>query len=402
MKITELHVEGFRSFKSVTWKPGDLNVVIGPNGSGKSNLLQLLQLLPASARKGLSGHILRSGGMGAVVWNNESKEIALCLKTSSTELEKFEEKARYEYRFVLSRMGSMSSFRFEKEQLVGHLDVDTAASERPNMMIDRSGDAVQIGNETVSLKDFGGGFRPDESLLSEFMRRDENAALIIPFRESLASWSINYDFRTHSDSTIRTPVVTAYEKQINPGGENLIGVLHTLYTGNREFKEEIDTGMSAAFGSEYDGLEFPPAASQRIQLELKWKSLSSPQPAASLSDGTLRFLYLLTILANPESGPVIAIDEPETGLHPSMFPIIAEYAADAAMRSQVILTTHSPEFLDAFDHNDHDPFPSVTICNWEDGETVLRGVDRETLNRWLPKYRLGDMFKFGDLEALGS
>lgn len=45
MKITELHIEGFRSLKNVTWRPGNLNVVIGPNGSGKSNLLRALDLI---------------------------------------------------------------------------------------------------------------------------------------------------------------------------------------------------------------------------------------------------------------------------------------------------------------------------------------------------------------------
>ena len=106
--------------------------------------------------------------------------------------------------------------------------------------------------------------------------------------------------------------------------------------------------MKAAFGNDFEELAFTPAADQKIQLQVGWRTLKRPQSAADLSDGTLRFLFLLTVLASPTPAPVIAIDEPEVGLHPGMLPIVAEHAVDAALRSQVILTTHSPQFLDAF------------------------------------------------------
>src|SRR4051794_34893648 len=81
--------------------------------------------------------------------------------------------------------------------------------------------------------------------------------------------------------------------------------------------------MRAAFGNDFEKLVFPPAADQRIHMRIRWRSLKREQSAADLSDGTLRFLFLLAVLANPSPPPVIAIDEPETGLHPSMFPIVA-------------------------------------------------------------------------------
>lgn len=105
--------------------------------------------------------------------------------------------------------------------------------------------------------------------------------------------------------------------------------------------------MKAAYGDDFEELVFPPAADQRIQLRVRWKSLKREQTAADLSDGTLRFLFLLTVLASPSPAALVAIDEPETGLHPAMLPIVAEYAVDASSRTQVILTTHSPQLLDA-------------------------------------------------------
>jgi predicted ATPase len=154
--------------------------------------------------------------------------------------------------------------------------------------------------------------------------------------------------------------------------------------------------MRAAFGNDFEELVFPPAADQRIQLRVRWRTLKREQSAADLSDGTLRFLFLLTVLASPSTGPVIAIDEPETGLHPSMLPIIAEYAVDAATRSQVILTTHSPQVLDSF----NDTRPATTIAKWSKGETTFHVVDEKELSYWLKDYSLGTLFRSGELESM--
>lgn len=79
-----------------------------------------------------------------------------------------------------------------------------------------------------------------------------------------------------------------------------------------------------------------------------------------------------------------------------MLPIVAEYATAAAEKTQVVLTTHSPEFLDAFSAAS----PHVTVCHWEDGESHLFPLDPDALSTWLDKYRLGHLFTQGDLEEL--
>jgi len=201
----------------------------------------------------------------------------------------------------------------------------------------------------------------------------------------------------NKDALIRQPAIARLEKRVDPDGQNLISVLHTLYTGDRDFKRDINSAMRAAFGDDFEELVFPPASDQKIQLRVRWKSLKREQSAAELSDGTLRFLFLLTVLASPSPAPIIAIDEPETGLHPSMLPLIAEYAIDAATRSQVILTTHSPQFLDAFGNTQ----PTTTVAKWENGETTLQTLRKEELDYWLKEYSLGALFRSGELEQMG-
>lgn len=79
-----------------------------------------------------------------------------------------------------------------------------------------------------------------------------------------------------------------------------------------------------------------------------------------------------------------------------MLPIVAEYARDAAERSQVIFTTHSAEFLDAFGR---DP-PTTTIVERQDGEAVLRIVADDELEYWLKQYSLGELYRSNELEAM--
>ena len=102
-------------------------------------------------------------------------------------------------------------------------------------------------------------------------------------------------------------------------------------------------------------------------------------------------------LANPNPPGLIGIDEPETGLHPSMLPIVAEYAAEASRRSQVVLTTHSPELLDAFG----DTVPTVTTVSRDKGATTLKVVDGDELQRWLESYSLGELQRARAVESIG-
>jgi predicted ATPase len=219
---------------------------------------------------------------------------------------------------------------------------------------------------------------------------------VAEFQEELSAWKIHHDFQTHRKAPVRAPQVTRAESQVSSDGQNVVSVLHSLYTGSRDFKREVNTAMQSAFGDDFEELVFPPAADQRIQLRIRWRNLQREQSAGDLSDGTLRFLFLLAVLANPSPAPLIAIDEPETGLHPSMLPIVAEYARDASQRAQVILTTHSPELLDAFEGEP----PTTTVVESRNGQTELRVLSGDDLDYWLQQYTLGELYRSKELEAM--
>jgi predicted ATPase len=236
----------------------------------------------------------------------------------------------------------------------------------------------------------------EETLLAQAAGPFTINELIPGIQNHLSHWIFYQNVRVDQNASIRQDAISRFENRVSDDGQNLINVLHTLYTSDRDFKQQINDAMYAAFGEDFDELIFPPTSDQRVQLRVRWKTLQREQSAADLSDGTLRFLFLLAVLASPNPAPLIAIDEPETGLHPSMLPIIAEFAVDAARRTQVIFTTHSDQFLDAF----RDTKPTTTVASWEDGQTTLTTLNGDELDYWLKGYSLGSLFRSGELEAL--
>lgn len=397
MKILELHVEGFRSLKNVTWRPESLNVIIGPNGAGKSNLLRLLEMVSVASQGSLSKFVQAAGGMEPLVWDGRSAEIMTRIKTTPLDTWRPLERDRLTYELILARLGQTSGYRIEHELLGKFYRVERGEMQQPFKFLERDPRrAVVYDADEKSLMAPAESIPEDETLLSLSAGPFAYNSAIPPYQNQLAGWTIYHDLHVNRDAPIRLPVVAKMEKRVAPDGQNLVSVLHTLYSGDRVFKSEINNAMRAAFGDDFEELVFPPAADQRIQLRVRWRSLQREQSAADLSDGTLRFLFLLTVLGSPSAAPLIAIDEPESGLHPSMLPIIVEYAAEAARNSQVVFTTHSPSLLDAF----RQTIPATSVACWEDGQTVLKTISGDTLAYWLKEYTLGHLFTSGELEAM--
>jgi predicted ATPase len=395
VKIIDLEIKGYRSLRNISWGPNDLNIVIGPNGSGKSNLLRMLELISISARGQLGKHVQRAGGMDAIVWDGAAEEIQFTVKATPADGDKTPNKRPLTYKLTIGRLGKGGGYSINYELLGDFYKVDTGQTGQPFKLLERDRSrSVVFDEDQHSFASLTENVQDEESLLSIAAGPFGQNRQIPPFQTYLAGWSVYHDLPVNMDAPIRQPTVARHETHVESDGQNLISVLHTLYTSDRDFKDDINQAMQAAFGDDFEELVFPPAADQRIQLRVRWKSLKREQSAADLSDGTLRFLFLLTVLASPNPGPLVAIDEPETGLHPSMLPIIAEYAADAAKRTQLILTTHSPQLLDAFSKISQ----RTTVVKWADGETSLEVVDEERLNSWLEEFSLESLFRSGELE----
>ncbi len=387
MAIKELEINGYRSLKHAVWKPGLLNLVVGPNGSGKSNLLQLLALISKAADGKLAKSIADAGGMVPILWDHQPGAIGWKVSMGIPATHGNRDTT---YELSIHQIRGGSAYHIEYDSFIVWLEPgkDFETSKNAGYKRDNQGVVIQRAFVDGKITDV------------ETPEYDKNESVLTIKKwthlSHLRSWTFHREIQVGSGSPMRRPTTTQHVTKLEAGGGNLVPVLHTLYTSNRDFKNAIDEGMRAGFGDEYDRLEFQPAAAQQIQLAVQWKTSTEPHVGQDLSDGTLRFLFLLTALAHPEPPALIAIEEPEVGLHPSMLAIVAEYAEAAAERTQVVITSHSPEFLDAFSEMS----PVVTLCNWADGQTHLYTLDAERLKKWLDQYRLGHLFTSGELQAL--
>ncbi len=395
MAIQELEVKGYRSFQDITWHPGTLNLLVGPNGSGKSNLLRLLELISNVAQGRLAAALKGSSGMVPLLWDNRANSIGWKLRIDPVDPDRDRVEDAITLEFELENIPHTSSYQIVKDSLGNWVKFNRRLEKSPYWIYQRDVRRAMVYDQQARKLVRFDAPDPNESLLAQISDPRTNP---IPThtRRLLEGWRIYHDVHVERGSAMRSPATTQYVKLVDPDGSNLVSVLHTLYTTDREFKRQIDEGMRAGFGDQFEELVFQPAAAQQIQLAVQWRSSKGPHSAQDLSDGTLRFLFLLTVLASPEPATLIAIDEPEVGLHPSMLPIVAEYAAEAAERTQVIMTSHSPVFLDAYSRVPAE----VALLHWEDGRSGLFPLTHGVLSMWLERYRLGELFTSGELKAL--
>jgi predicted ATPase len=130
-----------------------------------------------------------------------------------------------------------------------------------------------------------------------------------------------------------------------------------------------------------------------IQTFLRDKKFNRPIPATRLSDGTLRYLCLLTLLCHPSPPPLICIEEPELGLHPDILSTVAELLIAASKRTQIIVTTHSDALVSGLSEVPE----SVLVCEQNNTGSHLRRLEPQQLKKWLEKYTLGDLWRMGHI-----
>ena len=391
MKIKKLEVEGFKSLKHVVWEPDDLNILIGPNGSGKTNLIKIFDFLAHSVEGRLGDFIKSEGGIEQIRWDKRADKISILLHAYTPEVD---DKKTLELSYLLEFSEYYKRFDLTGEKL----SILPESESDNNVQLQHQSEA---GVGFFLRKDgirtgHGGRSWGQETILSGILSSSDVNPPILDFANTLREFKIFYYPDTSVDSHVREPNITRYENILLPDGSNLITYIHTLTSENKDFEEVISSTMKAAFGSDFDRISFSPAADQYIQMRLSWKSLKSPQSAGMLSDGILKFLFLICVFNHPNPPSLIAIDEPELGLHPGLFPIIAEMAEAASEKSQVVIATHSPELLNCFT----DKIPTTTVCEWQDGQTVIKNLEGEQLKHWLKDYKLGELFRDGDLEAM--
>jgi len=390
-----------------------LNILIGANGSGKSNLIEILGLLSKLPDKDPWADVIASGGAPEWVWKGqtdyESPSITVTTEADEAPLSAFGLGGLYGAEPVRSILFSISlweaggSFGVAEERFV-EVKAGEVADAASSNAFDRSSWEHERENSDRST----GLLRPimtapvpqklnyERSVLSQLGQVSDIAT----------RWPRMYELASDFER------ITCYRdwifgkesksRQLRPVGLDSYHLAADSSNVAQVLKAMRDRGNAATFDRLIDRMKsfYGPVkdvdtelVGTHLRIMIKEEGLSSRTPAERLSDGTLRWLNLLIILLDPTPPPVICIDEPELGLHPDILPTLADLLRDASTRTQLIITTHSRSFLDAFTETPD----AVCICEKVDGSTVIQRLEAERLKVWLDKYSLGKLWTSGEI-----
>ncbi len=382
MSIFEnIRVQGFRRLQDVDLKLRPLNVMIGANGSGKTSLLDVFSLLAASASGNLKATISDFGGVGSNL---------TALSTSD------DKKQRY--------------LRFELDKAV-----PGKAPLKYGIAIKPTGVSYEIVDETLThqknpnppplkyIESTHGSvryFKPMENkLLPPEWEHDplESALSQVPkmyqepedFRKGLASSTHYHVLDVSSRAPVRLPQPLREAKLPGKDGEDLVSCLYCLREADADRFETIEDTLRVAFQS-FERLNFPAVAAGTLAMTWKEKGFKDPFFMHQLSEGTLRFLWLVTLLYSPGLTEVTMIDEPEVSLHPELLSVLADCLREASQRTQLLVATHADRLVRFLS-----PHEVVTIDVLDEGVSTATRADELDLDAWLEEYTLDQVWQHG-------
>lgn len=334
-KLKSIAIKGFRSFGEEVEVPlGPLNVLIGANGSGKSNFLEAFRFLCAFAEGRPGSFVERAGGADRILHFGARTTNQADISVTFADNDGYTVKL---YRGEGDRIFPEDEFHF-------------------------------LGMQ--KLPDIGD--------------RKRNT------QKRLLSWRVYQFHDTSADSPIKKTCNVDDNRYLKPNGSNLAAFLYLLREKHSaEYRTICRTVRLAAPFFEDFALE--PRALNRKTIILEWRHKGSDSyfNADALSDGTLRFMALATLLLQPrELRPdIVLIDEPELGLHPYAIAILAGMFRSISHEAQIVAATQSPILLDRFEPED------VLVADRIEGQTRIGRLDADELGEWLEDYSLGELWE---------
>ena len=165
--------------------------------------------------------------------------------------------------------------------------------------------------------------------------------------------------------------------------------LYNLRESSPEKYEAIEDALRVAFPG-FESLSFPIVAAGMISTTWKERSFGNPLYMHQLSEGTLRFLWLVSLLQSPGLSTITMIDEPEVSLHPELLALLADLMREASARTQIVVATHSDRLVRFLE-----PSEVVVMDVGEDGGASMAWGDTLDLDGWLADYSLDEVWQMG-------
>jgi predicted ATPase len=349
--LSRIKIKGFKSIREMDLELHNLNILIGANGAGKTNFVSVFKLLNQIIEKNLQVFVAKSGGANALLHFGQKV-------TSELEIGLHFGKNEYNATLIPSADDNLI---FAKEICWYHYP------QKPW--------GVELGE----------GHR--ETFLQEEAHKHPGK-IADHVLQSLKSYKIYHFHDTSESALVKKKGDINDNALLRPDASNLAAFLYLLQTRHREYYDRIvkTVRLVAPF---FDDFMLQPLGLNPNNIELQWREKGSDAyfNATSLSDGTLRFICLTTLLLQPTLPTTILIDEPELGLHPYAITLLASMLESAATKTQVIVSTQSVPLVNQFSPE------SIIVVDREDGQSVFKRLELQDVEHWLEEYGLGELWE---------
>ena len=369
--LEKIHIKNFLSLRDVELPLKPLTVLVGPNASGKSNILNALHLLRTMM---VSEKLPPVKFVQDTLWAGETHQIILQLQAKVEEIPAL---------YGLKLKAEADNPFVAEELLVNSVKVISIQKGQGEVKDENGKNRTPYKSNKLALKSAGDyGNKPITSVLTEFIRQ----------------WEF-YDFqplliRQYLERFLITENVPLSElresPKLNDSGSTLSTLLSYWHENTPERFQSVSDSLAAATDLRID--QRPINGDNQLCLLEGYKQ---PIPLGKASDGTLRLVAYYILLNEPELPPLIAIEEPERNLHPGALTDITNVLEQISEHSQVIITTHSSQLLDAFNPENlsdslgvlllrNVPGHGTEVINLED----IRG-DQAALDGWITDFGIG-------------
>ena len=350
-QLKRIVIKGFKSINFCNLDLNNINVFIGSNGAGKSNLISTFTLLQNVLSEDLSFYV-GEHGVNSLFYEGIKQ-------TSSILMEFYFNKNSYSFELAPTQNNSII-FKDERFGYAGNWEYSSSLSKGHNESTWRHGS----GNKNIDK-------------------------YILPILEK-RQWRVYHFHDTGKKSKIKTEHNVSNNKVLLPDASNLAAFLLMLRINHYSaYSNILDTIQLIA--PYFKDFELKPNGGNEEQIVLRWvqKGTEDIFNASQLSDGTLRFICLATLLLQPnELQPAtIIVDEPELGLHPYAITVFSEIVRKAAINKQIILSTQSVELLNQFEVED------VIVVERGNKGSKFERLKSNDLKEWLEnEYTLGELW----------
>lgn len=337
-RIESLKVRNYRALRDVSFDPlTPLAALLGPNGSGKSTVFDVFAFLKECFSVGLRPAIDKRGRLKELRSRGSTEAIVIEVK--------YREQPDFEpIRYHLEIDEDPGGGPVVVAEWLQWRRVKAGQAGAPFRFLSfRRGEGTAIPGEVPDARDrkirekLDAPDRLAVNTLGQFAKHPRVNAL----RRFITGWYLSY---ITADNT-RTLPEAGPQERLSQTGDNLPNVVQYLKERYPQRLEEI-FGILRSRVPQLDRVDADLLADGRLLLQIKDAPFERPILARFASDGTLKLLAYLMVLHDPAPAPFVGIEEPENHLHPRLLPALAEECRGAVGRSQLMLTTHAPSFLD--------------------------------------------------------